>query len=52
MAHGVVEIWEVQNLMKESDRLETQETQDSRTAIQVQRQSATEPGRTDAADEV
>lgn len=48
MAPGVVEIWQVQNLMKESDRLETQE----RATIRVQRQSATESGRTDVADEV
>ena len=37
----IVEAWWVQNLMGEAGRLEAQE----RIAVQVQRQSADEPGR-------
>lgn len=48
MAYVIVEVWQVQNLMGEAGRLQTQE----RTAVQVQRQAVSELGRAEAADGV
>ena len=47
LAYMIVEAWQVQNLMMDTGRLETQE----RPAVLVQRQSSVEPGITDVADE-